>query len=113
MLIGIYLQNTVKPLAYIAALGGVFYISFSCGLMIDLFEAPIGFTSESPAFYASVMLPMIILFSIWINDTMAYIVGSLIGKTPLSKISPKNMGRYFRRYVIGYRSYGLYQSVCF
>ena len=89
MLIGIYLQNTVKPLAYIAALGGVFYISFSCGLIIDLFEAPIGFTSESPAFYSSVMLPMIILFSIWINDTMAYIVGSLIGKTPLSKISPK------------------------
>ena len=28
-------------------------------------------------------------YHIWINDTMAYIVGSLIGKTPLSKISPK------------------------
>ena len=30
-----------------------------------------------------------IIFSIWINDTMAYIVGSLIGKTPFSKVSPK------------------------
>lgn len=30
-----------------------------------------------------------VVFSIWINDTMAYIVGSLIGKTPFSKISPK------------------------
>ena len=30
-----------------------------------------------------------ILFSIWINDTMAYLVGSFIGKTPLTKISPK------------------------
>ena len=30
-----------------------------------------------------------IIGSIWINDTMAYIVGSLIGKTPLSRISPK------------------------
>lgn len=30
-----------------------------------------------------------IISSIWINDTMAYIVGSLIGKTPFSKISPK------------------------
>lgn len=30
-----------------------------------------------------------VIFSIWINDTMAYIVGSLIGKTPFSKISPK------------------------
>ena len=25
----------------------------------------------------------------WINDTMAYIVGSLIGKTPITTISPK------------------------
>ena len=37
----------------------------------------------------SVLLPCAIIFSIWINDTMAYIVGSLIGKTPFSKISPK------------------------
>ena len=29
------------------------------------------------------------MFSIWINDTMAYLVGSFIGKTPLTKISPK------------------------
>lgn len=35
------------------------------------------------------LLPCAIIFSIWINDTMAYIVGSMIGKTPFSKISPK------------------------
>jgi phosphatidate cytidylyltransferase len=35
------------------------------------------------------IIPCAIIFSIWINDTMAYIVGSLIGKTPFSKISPK------------------------
>ncbi|MFN4006855.1 MAG: phosphatidate cytidylyltransferase [Chitinophagaceae bacterium] len=34
-------------------------------------------------------IPIIIIATIWINDTMAYIVGSLIGKTPLSAISPK------------------------
>ncbi|HJV18387.1 MAG TPA: phosphatidate cytidylyltransferase [Sediminibacterium sp.] len=34
-------------------------------------------------------LSMILIASIWINDTMAYLVGSLIGKTPLSPISPK------------------------
>jgi phosphatidate cytidylyltransferase len=37
----------------------------------------------------SALLPGAIIFSIWINDTMAYIVGSLVGKTPFSKISPK------------------------
>ncbi len=35
------------------------------------------------------ILPCVIVFSIWINDTMAYLVGSLIGKTPFSVISPK------------------------
>lgn len=37
----------------------------------------------------SYTIPAFIIFSIWINDTMAYIVGSFIGKTPFSKISPK------------------------
>jgi phosphatidate cytidylyltransferase len=40
-------------------------------------------------FEFSYLIPCAIIFSIWINDTMAYIVGSLIGKTPFSKISPK------------------------
>ncbi len=35
------------------------------------------------------LIPCTIIFSIWINDTMAYIVGSFIGKTPFSSISPK------------------------
>lgn len=35
------------------------------------------------------IIPLGIIFSIWINDTMAYLVGSFIGRTPLSKISPK------------------------
>jgi phosphatidate cytidylyltransferase len=35
------------------------------------------------------VLPMLVIISIWINDTMAYIVGSFIGKTPLSALSPK------------------------
>ena len=35
------------------------------------------------------LMPVILIASIWINDTMAYIVGSLIGKTPFSPISPK------------------------
>jgi phosphatidate cytidylyltransferase len=35
------------------------------------------------------IIPCVIIFSLWVNDTMAYIVGSFIGRTPLSKISPK------------------------
>ena len=35
------------------------------------------------------LLPCAIIFSIWINDTMAYVVGSFIGRTPLTSWSPK------------------------
>lgn len=37
----------------------------------------------------SLMIPLFLIFSIWINDTMAYLGGSFFGKTPLAKkISP-------------------------
>ncbi len=52
-------------------------------LGIDLRKSEIDFSK-----YSSI-IPCFIIFSIWINDTMAYIVGSFIGKTPFSKISPK------------------------
>lgn len=72
---------------------GLVYISLSWGLMMDLrryfpiAEMDILYYS-SPEWHSKVV-PCAIVASIWINDTMAYIVGSLIGKTPLSKISPK------------------------
>lgn len=34
-------------------------------------------------------IPLALILMIWTNDTMAYIVGSFIGKTPFSPISPK------------------------
>jgi phosphatidate cytidylyltransferase len=52
-------------------------------LGIDLTKNDIDFNKYSYLF------PCSILFSIWINDTMQYLVGSFIGKTPFSKISPK------------------------
>lgn len=37
----------------------------------------------------SALLPLAIVLMLWTNDTLAYLVGSFIGKTPFSKISPK------------------------
>jgi len=77
---------------------GLVYISLSLGLMTNLYNRTLFIYSNDvsnascfPALDSGIRwsLPIIIIFSIWINDTMAYIVGSLIGKTPLSKISPK------------------------
>ena len=46
-------------------------------------------TSLAEPFHFSYLFPAAIVFSVWINDTMAYLVGSFIGRTPFSKISPK------------------------
>ncbi len=69
-----------KNIAYSSL--GLLYISLSCGLMIDLMPYP------SIPFRHLPVFPLAIIGCMWINDTMAYIVGSLIGKTQLSRISP-------------------------
>lgn len=74
----LFLGNIVYSIA------GVLYISLPLGLLMDLRNH----WSEGSS-SLSYTIPLLIIFSLWINDTMAYIVGSFIGKTPLSKISPK------------------------
>lgn len=73
---------TIPNLGY--SVSGLLYISLSLALLVDLRNR----WSEA-SYQLSMTVPLLIIFSLWINDTMAYIVGSLIGKTPLSPISPK------------------------
>jgi len=78
---------------------GLLYISLSCSMMVNLRSGQpwigemgnplLEILNFSTATYTGYLVPLIIIASIWINDTMAYIVGSFIGKTPLSSISPK------------------------
>jgi phosphatidate cytidylyltransferase len=81
------------------ALAGLVYISLPWFAMIllrgigqDLLSMSQLFSGD-PGLYHRIVypaaLPCALVFSIWINDTMAYLVGSLIGRTPFSKISPK------------------------
>lgn len=65
------------------SLFGLLYISLSWTLLLSLRSKPLLPAEDGR------ILPIILIASIWINDTMAYIVGSFIGKTPLSSISPK------------------------
>jgi phosphatidate cytidylyltransferase len=64
---------------------GLVYISLPLTMLVWLrviyYNGPISFADR--------ILVLMIIGSIWINDTMAYIVGSLIGKAPLSRISPR------------------------
>lgn len=86
---GIFQKYKVDLISFGAAVLGLLYISLSWGLMMDLYnERDIHF-HDTMFVLAGYSIPVIIIASIWVNDTMAYIVGSIIGKTPLSRISPK------------------------
>ncbi len=89
-----------KYLVY--CLFGLIYITMPILMIIDLRMAGVniwcgnggGITGQANINYEHftlpfVIIPITIISSIWINDTMAYLVGSFIGKTPLTKISPK------------------------
>jgi phosphatidate cytidylyltransferase len=68
-------------------LGGLLYISLPLALLLS--TRGIGLCGSDNTSDWGRYWPCVIIFSIWINDTMAYITGSFIGKTPFSKISPK------------------------
>jgi phosphatidate cytidylyltransferase len=75
---------SLKNIGYSAL--GIVYISLSWGTMIGLRTYGLDTLSISDKGW---LFPVLLIFSVWINDTMAYIVGSLIGRTPFSSISPK------------------------
>jgi phosphatidate cytidylyltransferase len=90
VLLGIFSQKRIHLKALGMAALGLVYISLSWGLMMDLYQWTNDIHLHDTMFLLGEgIIPIIIIASIWINDTMAYIVGSLIGKTPLSKVSPK------------------------
>lgn len=64
---------------------GLLYISLPLALLTHLrtyfYGSPIPWVDRIPV--------LMIIGAIWINDTMAYFVGSLIGRTSLSVVSPK------------------------
>lgn len=82
----IKLIKKIYPGSYIqGSFLGLLYISLPVALLIYM-RVRTGVYINDPFL---LVIPCGIIFSIWINDTMAYIVGSFIGKTPFSKISPK------------------------
>ncbi|MEP7319602.1 MAG: phosphatidate cytidylyltransferase [Panacibacter sp.] len=80
-------QFNLKSVGF--SLLGLLYISLAWGLMMDIRNK--GMILKGTFLFMDLgwVIPLTLIASIWINDTMAYIVGSIIGKTPFSKISPK------------------------
>lgn len=92
-----YIRLVIKigsPASWWLLILGPIYILFPLLSLIDMGTSGTFLTTGIKGYKYmtgvwSPLIPIAIIFSIWINDTMAYIVGSLIGKTPFSKISPK------------------------
>ena len=88
--VGIFLSKKIKLKPFATVALGLLYISLSWGMMIDLRGLELFYIPGKDNWYdKGWVIPFIIIGSIWINDTMAYIVGSVFGKTLLSKISPR------------------------
>lgn len=75
LLSGILNKKTALEAAF-SAIVALLYISLPMAFLVKLWS--IHFS-----------IPLALVLMIWMNDTMAYIVGSFIGKTPFSPISPK------------------------
>lgn len=76
LMMGTTLFKRTSLMALLQSIGGIFYITLPI-IMLQYMRAH------------DMALPIALITMIWINDTMAYIVGSFIGKTPFSPISPK------------------------
>jgi len=86
LLYELIIHKPTQPKNIAHSLFGLVYISLSFALLFDLRTR---FNYDMEHEFWNKVLPFGLICSIWVNDTMAYIVGSLIGKTPFSKISPK------------------------
>jgi phosphatidate cytidylyltransferase len=104
-------QLSASNIAY--SIGGLIYISLAWALMIGLYE----FRMTLHGIKFGPNIPLVIILAIWINDTMAYLVGSLIGKTSFSKISPKKTwegtlgGIILSTLIIGFIATGKYSFI--
>ena len=77
--------------------------------MMDLYGRQTGNPMMFKESYLYIIyFPLFVIGCMWVNDTMAYLVGSFIGKTPLSRISPKKTwegtmgGILLASFVVGY-----------
>jgi phosphatidate cytidylyltransferase len=99
MLVAAFQKKKLALKSFIAACFGWLYISLTLGLMMNLYGKADVYSDyrlttdirwhESVFVVVPYFYPVLIITSLWINDTMAYIIGSLIGNTQMTKISPK------------------------
>ncbi|MGE9311447.1 phosphatidate cytidylyltransferase [Niabella sp. CJ426] len=91
LVLGIFKTKIISKKMILWLLGGLLYMAVPLG-MLQSFSIPGTYDihlHDTSYVIGAKHLVLFVIGSVWINDTMAYLAGSVIGKTPLSKISPK------------------------
>src|SRR6185436_14909944 len=73
LMLGIFQTKRINLKAFAFAALGLIYISLSWGFMIHLYREIRIHIHDTSLFIGGFTIPIIIIFSIWVNDTMAYI----------------------------------------
>lgn len=81
---GIFKTPAVSKKMLLWLFGGIAYTALPAGCLLNL-----SIPQQAMPVQLGGWIALYIIGSVWINDTMAYLAGSVIGKTPLSNISPK------------------------
>ena len=84
MIIGDVFSKNISLQNWAISIAGLIYIPMGLSLFYQIKGAPVS------SYYRSVdfAIPLIIMIAVWVNDTMAYLVGSMIGKRQISPVSP-------------------------
>jgi phosphatidate cytidylyltransferase len=96
LIAGLFQKTRIDLKSISATALGLLYISLSWGLMMDLYSStefndPMIRTSGNKIY--ALLIPLFVIGCMWINDTMAYIVGSLIGRHHFRKFLRRKHGR--------------------
>ena len=84
MILGDVLSKKISLQNWAISIAGLIYIPMGLSLFYQIKGSPVSTYYKNWDF----AIPLLIIVAVWVNDTMAYLVGSLIGKKQITKVSP-------------------------
>lgn len=84
MVVGDVVSKRISLQNWAISIAGLVYIPMGLSLFYQIKTIPVSSYNKNMDF----VIPLLIMVAVWINDTMAYLIGSIIGKTQISAVSP-------------------------
>jgi phosphatidate cytidylyltransferase len=84
MIFGDVLSKKISLQNWAISIAGLIYIPMGLSLFYQIKGSPVSTYYKNWDF----AIPLLIIVAVWVNDTMAYLVGSLIGKKQITTVSP-------------------------